>query len=120
MFDIPLNSYISYELRGVPNIRCNNREIPHATLRILLCNFRYFYYAINTIRGAYFLGPDHFMIVSTEENIVNESEVRYKVLYGYDMYVDSCRLIKYSRTIRKTDIFATIERCCINCWQAEK
>lgn len=44
---------------------------------------------IVTIRGAYFLGPDHFMIVSTEENIVNESEVRYKVLYGYDMYVDS-------------------------------
>lgn len=55
---------------------------------------------IVTIRGAYFLGPDHFMIVSTEENIVNESEVRYKVLYGYDMYVDSLSTIElYAKQI---------------------
>jgi hypothetical protein len=47
VFDISLNSYGIYGLREIPNISCNNREIPHATLRILLCNFGYFYYAIN-------------------------------------------------------------------------
>ena len=47
VFDISLNSYGIYGLREIPNIRCNNRENPHATLRILFCNFRYFYYAIN-------------------------------------------------------------------------
>ena len=47
MFDISLNSHAIYGLREVPNSICNNREIPHATLRNRLCNFRYFNYAIN-------------------------------------------------------------------------
>ena len=78
VFDISLSSYDLYGLREIPNMSCNNRENPHATLRILFCNFRYFYYAINRrsvlpVMRYIFLTPERSPIIMSAAHSVRFS-----------------------------------------------